>query len=162
RQAFATARDGGTVPGMAASAAGLARLRLLHGDVRGALDEARVGLEVVSRKGIWAWGAEIAPPTVEAMGAAGGTDQARALVEAFRLGPRGRDGPLARAAPAACRGLVAEADGRHANAAQHFERAQRAYAALPRPHEESQLAARRGVALLSSGDQEGAAHLCQA
>ena len=162
RRALDEAVAAGTVPGIAAASAGLARLRLAVGDGSGACAEAVRGLAPMREKGIWAWAGEIAPPAVEALLGCGRRAEADDLVAGLDAGLRGRDAPLARAALAACRALGSEDASTPLVAAQQYERAARAYASMPRPYEEALMTARQGAALLTAGDASGAAHLYDA
>ena len=162
QRALAEAEEVGTVPGIAASCAGLARLRLAEGEPAAACAQALRGLAAVRAKDIWAWSGEVALPAVEALVACGRRAEAEELVAAMATGLRGRDTPLARAALYACRGHLADAEGRHDEGARQFTLAERAYASMPRPHDAAQMAARRGASLLSAGDDEGATPLYDA
>lgn len=162
QRALAEAEEVGTVPGIAASCAGLARLRLAEREPAAACEQALRGLTAVRVKDIWAWSAEVAFPAVEALVACGRRAEAEELVAAMASGLRGRDAPLARAALYACRGHLADGEGRHEEGAREFALAERAYASMPRPHDAAHMAARRGASLLSAGDDEGAGPLYDA
>lgn len=135
---------------------------LAAGDAAAAVDAAERGLEVVRRKGIWAWGAELVPPAVDALVATARPAAASALVAEFARGMRGRDAPLAAAALTLCRGALAEAAGETQTAARAYRRAQAAYAGLPRPHDAALAALRAGSTLLDGGDRRGGAVLVEA
>lgn len=162
RRALAEAEEMGTVPGIAASSAGLAQLRLAERAPAAACEEALRGLTSVRAKGIWAWAGEVALPAVEALVACGRRAEAQELVGALAAGLRGRDTPLARAALYACRGHLADASGGYEEGARQFALAERGYASMPRPHDAAQMAARRGASLLSAGDDRGAGPLYDA
>lgn len=146
---------GGSVPVVVAATCGLARILLARGDAEGASAEALAALEVVRSKGVWVWAAEVAPVAVEALAALGRGGEAAGLVAEFAKGLRGRDAPAPVAALAACRALLAAAEGRPEQAARGFRRAERAWLALPRPYEVAQCRERRARALLSSGEEQG-------
>lgn len=144
---------GGVVPGVALAAAGLARNELAAGRAPAACEVAVRGWEVVAAKGVWAWGAELAPVMVEAMVADGRLDEARRRVDHFAAGISGIDAPLARCALASCRGLLAAAASED-GAARLLEVAARAYRRLPRPYDAALAGARSGQLRLEAGDTE--------
>lgn len=146
---------GGSVPVVVAATCGLARILLARGDARSASDEAGSALALVRSKGIWVWAAEVGPVAVDALVALGKHDEAAALVAEAAKGLRGRDAPAALASLAACRAHLAAADGRAEPAARGFRRAERAWAALPRPYEAAQCRAEAARALLAGGNEKG-------
>jgi len=139
-----------------AAAAGLARIFLGRGDAQAAIGVARCGLEVLDRKGIWIWGRDLVPVAVQALVACGERDEASTLTERFSAGVTGRDAPAAGAAGHSCRAIVAEAQGRYAEAARGFERAEQITSGLPAPYDAARAAAARARCLLSAGDEHGA------
>ncbi|HEY0640164.1 MAG TPA: AAA family ATPase, partial [Pseudonocardiaceae bacterium] len=68
-----------------------------------ALAQARPLLAAIGIKDAWVWAAELVPPVVDALLAAGHRDEAGALVAEFAGGVHGRDAPLSAAAVARCR-----------------------------------------------------------
>lgn len=120
---------------LAATAAG-ARVRLLLGrqQTEAAASAAEAAWDGLRRKGVWVWGAELAPWVVEAHARAGRPAEARAVVDAFAAGLTGRDAPSAAAALTWSRALLAEADGEVERAAAGFRDAAAAYARLPHPY----------------------------
>lgn len=145
------ARRSDSMPELAMAAGALARIDLARDRPEAASREALGALEVVAAKGIWVWAAEAAPPALEALVKAGRIGEARGLVARFARGVRGRDAPAARAALAVCRGLLAEAEGRHDLAVRHLARSERLWAELPRPYERARAAERRGALLAAEG-----------
>lgn len=155
------ASDGCEVP-VAATAAG-ARIRLLlaQQDTDSAAAAATSAWAWLGRKGVWVWGAELAPYAVEAHVHAGQRESARALTDEFAQGLSGRDSPAASAAVLWCRAVLAEADGDVAKAHAHFREASAAYARLPHPYARALMTegAGRTALLLGSGVEAAAAEL---
>jgi DNA-binding CsgD family transcriptional regulator/tetratricopeptide (TPR) repeat protein len=151
RAARELALTSGSIPIVAIASGGLARMAFARGDASRAADQALAGLELVRRKGIWVWGAELAPVAVEALLADGRRDEAAELVDELARGLRARDAPAGRAALTVCRAHLALGDGRPERAANGFARAERAWLALPRPYEVARCREARGLAQLASG-----------
>ncbi|WP_035283402.1 ATP-binding protein [Actinokineospora spheciospongiae] len=110
-----------------AGCAGLAGVALAQEDACRAVVEAERGLDIVRRKGVWAWAGELGPVAVSAYLAAGRHADAEGVVAEFAAGLSGRDVPIAAAALVECRGLV---DGSSAA----LREAADLYAALPAPY----------------------------
>ena len=146
----------GWMGALTASAAGLARIRLARGDPGAAVEAAAVGLDVLERKGIWIWGQELVPVTVNALLASGELGAASVLAQRFSSGIKGRDAPSARAAGCSCQAAVAAAEGRRAVAARRFARAEAIWSALPAPYEAAGARAARARCLLIEGQESGA------
>lgn len=89
--------------------AALSRLWLERGDLARACAEADRGLDLLRRKGVWAWAGELAPSAVDAYCAAGRVADAAKLVEELSAGIADRDAPLAVVALKVCRALLAVA-----------------------------------------------------
>lgn len=157
-----TARATGLIAWLVTCSGWLARSALARGDADGACRHATDGLEVIFAKRLWPWAAEIVPVAVEAMLAPGRQEDAGELVGRFARGLRGRDAPLAAAALCLCRGLLAQAQGQHAQALRAFELAERRYGRLPRPYEAAGAAARAGCCRLAAGDHDGGARVLDA
>lgn len=157
-----SARAAGIVAGVAGAAAGLARVLLIKGDLGAAVAVASQGVEVVANKAIWVWGSEVVPISVQATVATGDLDAARGLTRAFAQGVAGRHAPLASAALATCKALVANAEGRQSFAGKHFGCALRRFREMSRPYEAALAAERYGLFLLSIGDAQGADTLAEA
>jgi DNA-binding CsgD family transcriptional regulator/tetratricopeptide (TPR) repeat protein len=137
-------------------AAALARTRLAEGDFEEALALTDGPIAMVVHKEIWLWATEIAPERVGALLAAGREPEARQLVAAFARGLRGRDAPAALAALDSCRALLAEGMREYARAADGWDRAATAWAALPQPYEALRARERQGGCLVAAGEREPA------
>ncbi|WP_280670048.1 MULTISPECIES: helix-turn-helix transcriptional regulator [unclassified Kitasatospora] len=135
-------RPGGDVPQAAAAAGARIRLALARGDVPAAAERAGAVWAALRTKAVWAWAAGPAPWAVEATVCAGRPDAAREMVEELAAGIASRTAPLADAALTWCRGLLAEADGDLARAAECYREARVGHLALPRPYEAALLAER--------------------
>lgn len=122
------------VPVAALAAGAGIRLLLARQDVEGAAAAATEAWAWLGRKGVWVWGAELAPWAVEAQIRAGRPEAARALVTEFGAGLAGRDAPSGAAALLWCRGVLAEVEGRPAEAPALFREAGEVYALLPQPY----------------------------
>jgi DNA-binding CsgD family transcriptional regulator len=159
-ECFRTALEGahglGSAEHQVEPAAALGRLWLAEGRVEEALAVTEEPIEPVATKGIWVWATDIAPVRVEALVAAGRLDEAVALVSAYDRGMRGRDAPAPQAGLAACRAVLAAAQGRpdlaHAGL---FARAAQAWEQLPRPYDALRAREREAGCLLDAG-QSGA------
>ncbi|MGW0122128.1 LuxR C-terminal-related transcriptional regulator [Streptomyces sp. NPDC003327] len=149
--------DRGPVPISAAVSGALVRLALAQDDITGAAAEAAAAWQRLRVKGIWAWGAELAPWAVEAMLRAGDAHSARAVADEFAAGLEGRDAPSAEAALAWTRGLLAEHAGRTAEATASYEESAAAYRALPRPYHAALTAAAAARCALNLGEDIGPA-----
>ncbi|MFD8519800.1 LuxR C-terminal-related transcriptional regulator [Streptomyces capillispiralis] len=142
--------DTGPVPISATASGALVRLALAHDDIAGAAAEAATAWKRLRAKGIWAWGAELAPWAVGATLRAGDAPTAAAMTDEFAVGLDSRDAPSAEAALEWTRGVLAEHTGGTDRAAAHYERSAAAYRALPRPYHAAlttAAAARRTLAL---------------
>lgn len=138
------------------SAAALARLSLADGDVTEALRLTGERMDVIARKGVWVWAAEVAPVRVAALLTAGRADEAAGLADAMRRGLRGKHAPAPRAALLVCTALLAEARGDLSRAGGLFDRAARAWRALPRPYDALLAQERLARCALSGGHPENA------
>lgn len=159
---FARAADVGVLPALISGGAGRARVDLARGDPGAAVEEAASWLRIVEGKGVWVWAADIAPVAVAALLASGRIPEAANLAARFAAGLALRSTPLARCALEACDAQLDEAAGKPAAAALGWDRASRAYAALPRPYDAAQAQARHGACLLAAGRGEGGEHLLAA
>ncbi len=148
--------DNAPAPVLAAASGARVRLLLSQGQTHAACALADRAVARVRRKDIWAWGAELTPMAVAAYVRAGRRSEAEAVTGELAAGVADLDVPLGRAAVHACRGILAAAGGRHAEAASAFTAARAGYAALPRPY----AAARAGEAAareaLTAGDPKTA------
>ena len=152
----------GGVPIMAAAAAGLARLDLARSEPEAAASKAIAALDIVARKGIWVWAADVAPVAVEALIACGNIREAVDWVGRLGRGLEGRDAPAATAAHDVCAGLTAEANGRPEEADRRFSDAQTAFERMPRPYEAAQARERRGRSLFEQDRDCGSSLLLDA
>ncbi|WBB61231.1 AAA family ATPase [Streptomyces sp. WMMC500] len=139
-------------PVVIAGFAGLARMRLARDDAAGAAGAAEEGIAVLRRKGVWTWAADLAPVSVGALLAAGGTDPARAFVAELATEVADRDAPLVHAALLVCRGELAETDGDLSAAAGCYAAAHAAYERLPAPYLAALAAERGTLCRLALGD----------
>lgn len=145
-------------PVAAAAAGALVRLRSARQETGPAAEAAASAWAWLRRKGVWVWGAALAPWAVGAHLAAGGRDSARAVAEEFAEGLGGRDAPAAAAALLWCRAALAEAEGGLEDAYGRFEEARVAYGRLPNPYASALAAEGAGrCAFLLGGDPEAAA-----
>ncbi|HKE50221.1 MAG TPA: LuxR C-terminal-related transcriptional regulator, partial [Actinomycetes bacterium] len=153
--ARAIGSTGGSVPVVVAAAGALARMQLARGDVGAAAEDALTALDLVERKGIWVWAAEVAPAAIEALLALGRRAEAVVVTEKIAHGLRGRDAPAAQAALALCRALLIVADGQApSGAARALLRAERMWRALPRPFDAARCREERAGLLLRSGEPQ--------
>lgn len=144
-------------------AAALARLWLSEGRVSDALAVTEDAIDVVARKRIWLWAAELGPVRVDALVAAGRLDEAAQLVSAFETGVHGRDIPVAAAGLETSRAILLSGRRSPLAAADAFASAAEAWDRLPRPYEALLARERQGTCLLSAGSAEpGIAALTQA
>ncbi|WP_329146576.1 LuxR C-terminal-related transcriptional regulator [Streptomyces niveus] len=144
---------------VAATAAGAhIRLLLARQDVESAAEAAASAWAWLGRKGVWVWGAELAPWVVEAHTRAGQRELARRVVAEFAAGLTGRDAPSATAALLWCRAVLAEADGEWEEARSRFQQSGGAYAGLPHPYARALMAEGAGRCALLLGERaEGSA-----
>ncbi|MDG4766669.1 AAA family ATPase [Solwaraspora sp. WMMD406] len=144
----------GAVDDTVEPAALLARIWLADGQVDRAVGVTDAPIGTVTDKRVWVWATDLAPARVEALIAAGRVDEADQLVRRFARGLRGRAAPGPQAALAVCRSLLAGTAGDHTRAAAGFDRAARAWSALPRPYDTSLARERQALALLAAGQVE--------
>lgn len=148
--------DSGPVPISATASGALIRLALAHDDIDGAVAEAAVAWKRLRAKGIWAWGAELAPWAVEATVRAQAVDRAREMTAEFAAGLEGQDAPSASAALEWTFGVLAEHTGRTAEAATRYGNAAAAYTAMARSyHAALTSAASADCTLALDGDGDG-------
>ncbi|MER8186852.1 helix-turn-helix transcriptional regulator [Kitasatospora sp. NPDC094015] len=145
------------IPHRTVSAGARIRFALARAEVTEAADEADEIWAALRAKGVWAWAAQAAPWAVEATIRAGHPPRAHTMVAELAAGIEGRDLPLAHAALAWCRGLLAESDGAPVTAATHYRQARAAYLALPRPHEAALIAEQAARAALAADPDSCAA-----
>ncbi|MEV8406929.1 LuxR C-terminal-related transcriptional regulator [Streptomyces niveus] len=139
---------------VAATAAGAhIRLLLARQDVESAAEAAASAWAWLGRKGVWVWGAELAPWVVEAHTRAGQRELARRVVAEFAAGLTGRDAPSATAALLWCRAVLAEADGEWEEARSRFQQSGAAYAGLPHPYARALMAEGAGRCALLLGER---------
>ncbi|MFF2941817.1 LuxR C-terminal-related transcriptional regulator [Streptomyces niveus] len=139
---------------VAATAAGAhIRLLLARQDVESAAEAAASAWAWLGRKGVWVWGAELAPWVVEAHTRAGQRELGRRVVAEFTAGLTGRDAPSATAALLWCRAVLAEADGEWEEARSRFQQSGAAYAGLPHPYARALMAEGAGRCALLLGER---------
>ncbi|MDX8029050.1 AAA family ATPase [Lentzea sp. BCCO 10_0856] len=141
-----------------AGCAALARTMLAQDEITRACVDVDRGLAIVRTKGVWVWATELGPVAVATFLAAGRETDAETLIEEIAAGIEGRDAPMAFAALAWCRGLLAEARGQLDDAVSLFREAADRYTALPAPYCTALVAEREAACLLPS-DQEKAAEI---
>ncbi|WP_374985312.1 LuxR C-terminal-related transcriptional regulator [Streptomyces fradiae] len=146
--------DRSPVPLSAATSGALIRLALARDETGPAAAEAADAWRRLRAKGVWAWGAELAPWAVEATARAGSVPAAREMTAEFAAGLEGRDAPSADAALLWTRGVLAEHTGDPEAAVRHYEAASAAYAALPRPYHELLTAAAGARRALAAGRED--------
>ncbi|GAA3035494.1 ATP-binding protein [Actinokineospora globicatena] len=136
--AIAAAHD--NVPVLISARTGRAAAFLAAGDFAAAGAAADRAAAQVRRKGNWVWAAELVPVATRALLRGDRLDDARALVTEYAAGITARDAPLAVAALDDGLGALAQAEGGHRAALDHFTRAAHRYAALPHPRWSAQAA----------------------
>lgn len=136
--------------------AALAQLCLRDGDVDEALRLTDQLAEVAVAGGLWSRAVEFAPARTAALAAAGRLVAASEVADAFEGALGDRDAPAAQASLVLCRAILAEADGRLADAATLFARAAGAWEALPRPYDALLARERSARCLLAGGREESA------
>ncbi|MEW2069356.1 AAA family ATPase [Streptomyces sp. NPDC007346] len=148
-------------PVLAAASGAMARVRVARGEIEAGRAEAERGIARVRRKGIWAWGGDLVPMAVAALLRSGRTAEAESLLTEFAQGIAGLDAPLAAAALAAGRGMVAAGGQRHGEAIAAFDLAHSAYAGLPRPYSAARAAEASVRCRIASGDATAARHMAE-
>jgi DNA-binding CsgD family transcriptional regulator len=141
-------------PLAAATSGALIRLALARQELPAAAAEARKAWAGMAAKGVWVWAAELAPWAVEATARAGDRAAAQSMVDDFADGLTGRDSPAASAALTWSRAVLAETDGRAAEAVPLYRRAAADYAALPRPYAHALTSESAARCALSAGAAE--------
>ncbi|MFC4493517.1 LuxR C-terminal-related transcriptional regulator [Streptomyces ovatisporus] len=143
---------------VAATAAG-ARIRLLlaREHTGSAASAAASAWTWLAEKGVWVWGAQLAPWAAEAHVRAGRRRTAGRLVAQFASGLTGRDAPAADAALLQCRAVLAEADGELQEALALFREAGAAYGQLSYPYAQALMAEGAGRCAFGTGSAVDAA-----
>ncbi|MFE2538769.1 helix-turn-helix transcriptional regulator [Actinacidiphila glaucinigra] len=141
------------------AAAALAQLCLRDGDVDEALRLTDQPAETAVGGGLWSRAVEFAPARVAALAAAGRLARAADLVDTFEAALGDRDAPAPQASLVLCRAIVAEAEGRFADAVTLFSRAAAAWEALPRPYDALLARERSAHCLLADGRDEAGLQL---
>ncbi|MEU6602546.1 helix-turn-helix transcriptional regulator [Streptomyces flaveolus] len=136
--------------------AALARLYLRDGDAGEALRLTDVVAEIAVGSGIWTRAVEFVPVRVAAMAAAGRFGHAVDLVNTFERALGGKEAPAPQVSLVLCRAILAEADGRLAEAASLFARTADAWQTLPRPYDALLARERHARCLLADGRDEAA------
>jgi DNA-binding CsgD family transcriptional regulator len=144
--------EGAFAPVIIAAQAGLTRMWLSRGDHEAAAREADRGLDLLLRKGIWSYAAELAPQLVEAYQQVGRDVDAQDFVDRFQSGIVGRDAPIAHAALALCIGLIATREGDIEAAVASLKDARKRYRALPAPYHATLVTERIAMCRLPSDE----------
>lgn len=134
----------------------LARMYLRDGDAGEALRLTDEVAEIAVGRGIWTRAVEFAPVRVAALAAAGRFGHAADLVGGFERALGGKDAPAPQASLVLCRAILAEADGRLADAAGLFAQAATAWQALPRPYDALLAREHHARCLLAAGRHDAA------
>lgn len=122
------------------------------GEVQPALEVGRRVAAGVDAKAIWAPAARLLPPLIRAMVAGGQQDEAIALVDHMSGHMAALDAPLAPAAVAHARGVLAADQGQWRRAVGHFQAAATRYASLTCPYEAALAREAAAGALFTAGD----------
>lgn len=138
------------------AAAALARLCLRAGDAGEALRLTDEVVEIAVGSGIWTRAVDFAPVRVAALAAAGRFGHAVELTSTFERAAGGKEAPAPQVSLLLCRAILAEADGRLADAASLFARAADAWQGLPRPYDALLARERHARCLLADGREEAA------
>ena len=134
------------------ASAGLAKLRLVSGNVGDALRVSSLAADLLTAKGIWVTATDLAPAHVSALMASGATEDSQCFVTAFASGLRGRNVPAPKAALSLCRALMAEGRGEYRSAAALFASAADSWQELSRPYDALQAQEREAACLLAEGE----------
>jgi DNA-binding CsgD family transcriptional regulator len=130
----------------------LSRLLVVTGNVAGALERSRAGLEHVRAKGNWVWGAELVLCFVDAHDRA---SEAQRVVEELADGIAGADAPRARAALDIARGVIARDLGDNTQAEALVDSARRELAEGGLPYEAALATERMGTWRCERGAADG-------
>ncbi|MEW1773643.1 AAA family ATPase [Streptomyces sp. NPDC086777] len=136
--------------------AALAQLALHEGDVEEALRLTDQIAEIAVGGGLWSRTVEFTPVRTATLLAAGRPGLASEVANAFAQALGDRDAPAPQASLTLCRALLAEADGRLAEASTLFVRAAAAWEALPRPYDALLAKERAARCLLADGRDDDA------
>ncbi|MFD9704497.1 ATP-binding protein [Lentzea sp. NPDC059081] len=137
-----------------AGCAALARTMLAQDEVTRACVDVDRGLAIVRGKGIWVWATELGPVAVSAFLASGRETDAETVIDDIASGIEGCDAPMAFAALAHCRGLLAEARGQIDDAVTRYREAADRYTALPAPYLTALVAEREAVCLVPTDHEK--------
>lgn len=154
KQALDLAERLADIQELAPPAAALARLYLAGGDADRAVACGMRCVSFLAAKGLWVAAAPAVPWMIEALTAAGKPGDATRLAERFAAGIEDKDAPLAAAALATARGVLAGAVQRPGEAVGWFCEAAEAYAVLPNPYEAAQARERAALAMFEAGDPQ--------
>lgn len=154
--ALHTERECGLLPGIGATAAALARVRLENGDAASAVAEAQSAIELFNAKGVWAWAAPTVAVAVDGLVALSRLGEAADLTRRFAVEVECIDAPLARAHLTVAQGTVAEARADLEAASRAYEAGAAAFDALPCPYEASRARGRLALSKLDNGDAAAA------
>lgn len=153
----------GLADGQLSPAAALGRLYLADGDVEEALTVTASALDTVVRKEMWLWASGVVAVRLDALVECGRAGEAEQLLAAFATGLDGTPtAPAPESALVLGQGIVAQARGRHDEAAAWFAAAAQCWSRLPRPYHALLAQERQALAELSAGDESGALTRLQA
>lgn len=147
-----TAGPDGSLPILTAVTSALARIRVTRGETEIVVTETARCVELLRRKGIWAWAAEIVPFRCIALHKVGRGVAAAALLEEFTEGITGRDAPAAEAAAILTRGHLAELGGNAHQAVDLFDQAADRYQKIGRPYDATRAREDAARCRLDTGD----------
>lgn len=161
RRVREAAGPAGSIPTLAAATAAIARMELAAGRASEARLECANFLEIITKKDIWVWAADVAPVWVEAAFSCEPIEDTARRVRQFAAAVAGLDGPLANAAVTLCHAHLSAHQGRHEEAGELYTDAVQAYERLPRPYDAAIASEARGRCLLRDG-REGEEDLVRA
>ncbi|WP_235883710.1 ATP-binding protein [Saccharopolyspora elongata] len=144
----AFAPDEAISPVAIAGCAGLAWTLLSQDEPAKACADVDRGLDILRRKGVWAWSGELGPVAVAVYLAADREADAARVVDEIAAGIAGSGVPLAVAALAQCRGRLAEHRGDLTAAMAHYRDSVAHYEELPVPYYAAMVAERAATCLL--------------
>ncbi|MFE0028466.1 ATP-binding protein [Amycolatopsis sp. NPDC059021] len=144
-------------PVVIAAHGGIAAMLLAQDSVETAVTQVDRGLELLRTKGVWAWAGDLLPVAADAYCLGGRANAARALLGEFEREISTLDAPMAHAALAACRGIVAAHHGELPDAVKSFDDARGQYERLPAPYHAALASERLAHCRLRQGDPAAAA-----
>lgn len=130
----------------------LLRVATARGEAGKAIVEITEAAALWETKGFWPVGVRAVPALVEALLAAGRPAEAAEVVDRYESRLLGLDAPLAPAGLRQARGLMAAAEQRWREAAEHFTAAAADFRRLPAPYEAAQADEQAAACLFALGD----------